>query len=96
LITRGYEAAEKRRDELLKYRVSDDEWQAWIAGREHRRKTTLPPPAFVTTTGVMPADAAIVQRALDRHLDVPLDIPALEHDLATLSGLDRYQSIDWQ
>jgi NTE family protein len=96
LITRGYEAAEKRRDELLKYRASDDEWKSWVAARERRRKTTLPPPAFVTTSGVAPADAAIVERALQRHLNVPLDIPSLERDLATLSGLDRYQAIDWQ
>src|SRR5262249_32696339 len=64
--------------------------------RERRRKTTLPPPAFVTTQGVAPTDAALVQRALDRHLNAPLDIPSLERDLAPLSGLDRYQAINWQ
>ena len=41
-------------------------------------------------------DAAIVRRALAAHLNVPLDIPRLERDLSALSGLDRYQSIDWQ
>jgi NTE family protein len=96
LITRGYEAAEKRREELLKYRVSDEEWKFWIDARARRRKTTIPPPAFVTTSGVEPADAALVARALERHLNAPLDIPSLERDLATLSGLDRYQAIDWQ
>jgi NTE family protein len=96
LITRGYQAAEKRRDELLKYRVSDEDWKAWLAARERRRKTTIPQPAFVTTAGIESADAATVRHALEPHLNVPLDVPKLEHDLSALSGLDRYQAIDWQ
>ena len=33
---------------------------------------------------------------LSRHVGVPLDIPALEEDLAALSGLDRYDTITWR
>jgi NTE family protein len=96
LIARGYQSAEGRRDDLLKYRVSDDDWQRWIASRDGRRRTTIPEPAFLTTVGVEPADAAIVKRTLAHHLNRPLDVPALEFDLSALSGLDRYQSVDWQ
>jgi NTE family protein len=96
LIQRGYQAAEQRRDELLKYRVSDAEWQAWTAERARRRKTAIPQPTFLRLSGVETADAAIVRRAIETHLDAPIDFPVLEEDLASLTGLDRYQSVTWQ
>jgi len=96
LIARGYAAAEGRRDELLKYRVGDDEWRAWLTARETRRLTQLPPPAFLTTAGVQPHDAAAVRRVVEPHLNESLDIPALERDLTSLSGLDRYEAIGWR
>jgi len=96
LIARGYQAAESHRAELIKYRVSDEEWQRWLASRQARRRTALPDPSFLTTDGVAPSDASIVKRSLEPHLNQPLDIPTLERDLSALSGLDRYQSVDWQ
>ena len=33
---------------------------------------------------------------LARHVGVPLDVAALQHDLAELSGLDRYETITWR
>ena len=96
LIGRGYEAAERKREELLKYRASDDAWQAWVAQREARRRTVVPQPAFLATAGIGPADARVVRRTLERHVGVPLDLTALQLDLSALSGLDRYQSVSWQ
>lgn len=96
LIARGYQAAESRRDELLKYRASDEEWQAWLAQRQSRRKTEIPPAAFLKTEGFTSVDAAFVERTLSPHLNEALNIPRLEYDLASMSGLDRYQSVTWQ
>jgi NTE family protein len=96
LITRGYEAAERRRDELLKYRVSDADWQAWTAERARRRRTAIPQPAFLQLAGIATKDAAIVRRAIEPHLNAPIDFPVLEQELASLTGLDRYQSVTWQ
>jgi NTE family protein len=96
LIDRGYQAAEKKRAELLKYRASDADWQAWVAGRDGRRRKEVPVPSSLQLDGVEAADTAIVERALSRHLNVPIDIPLLERDLTALTGLDRYQSITWQ
>jgi NTE family protein len=96
LIARGYQAAERKRSELLRHRASDAEWRAWLSTRESRRRRIIPQPAFLTTVGFVEADAAVVRRALAPHLDQPLDIPALERDILELSGLDRYQAIDWQ
>jgi NTE family protein len=96
LMTRGYEAAERHSADLLRYRLSDAEWQAWLAARQQRRRTQVPQPTFLTIDGVHGSDEAIVRRTLAAHMNVPLNVPALERDLSSLSGLDRYQSIDWQ
>ncbi len=96
LMERGYQAAEQHRDDLLKYRLDDADWQAWVTTRQQRRRTVVPQPTFLSTTGVKPADASFVQRSLAHHMNQPLDIPVLERDLSALSGLDRYQSVDWQ
>jgi NTE family protein len=96
LIARGYQAAERNGDALLKYQLSSADWQAWTAARAGRRRTTLPEPAFLKLAGVEPGDALTVQRTLAYHLHRAVDIPALERDLATLTGLDRYQSVTWQ
>lgn len=95
LIDRGYKAAEAHRDELLKFRVSDADWQAWLSTREQRRRSNVPSPAFLAVSGVEKADAAAVEKLLTRHLNSPLNIPVLEQDLTSLTGLDRYQTITW-
>jgi NTE family protein len=96
LIERGYQAAEKHRDDLMKLRASEDEWQAWVASRQQRRRTGIPEPAFLKTEGVVQGDARTVERTFARHLKAPVDIAALEKDLSSLSGLDRYQSVTWK
>ena len=96
LMDRGYEAAEKHRDVLMKYAVGDPEWQAWLAGREQRRKRDIPVPRSIDTAGIAPSDVALVRRTLARHVDQPFDVGAVEQDLAMLSGLDRYQGVAWE
>jgi NTE family protein len=96
LIARGHQAAENHRDELLKCRLSDADWTVWAANRAGRRRTAVPQPSFVTTEGFASSDAAFVQHELAKHLDRPFDIRLLETDLTALSGLDRYQSVDWR
>ena len=96
LIARGYQAAEARRAELLKYRVDEAAWQAWTSARASRRRTEIPVPKLLKLEGVQPGDAEIVTRALATHLNAPVNIPLLENDLTRLSGLDRYQAINWQ
>jgi NTE family protein len=96
LMERGYQAAEKHRDQLLPLAVSDAEWQAWLQARQSRRKTAIPQPHSISTAGLAASDVAIVRRMLARHVDKPLDIAALERDLSSLAGLDRYQGVAWQ
>ena len=96
LMNRGYEAAERHREALLKYAVSDAEWQAWLAKRNERRQSEIPVPRSIDTAGIAPSDVTLVRRTLARHVDQPFDVSAVERDLSMLSGLDRYQGVAWE
>jgi NTE family protein len=95
LMERGYEAAERHREALLKYAVSDAEWQAWLEQRNERRRRDIPVPRSIDTAGIAPSDVTFVRRTLARHVDQAFDVSAVEQDLAMLSGLDRYQGVAW-
>jgi NTE family protein len=96
LIEEGYTAAEAMRDQLLPLAVSEADYAAWKQGRESRRRTSLPQPTFMTTEGFAADDARRLDVLLARHVGVPLDVAALQYDLAELSGLDRYETITWR
>ena len=96
LIEEGYKAAEAMQDTLLRYAVSEAEWQQWLAHRAAARKVSWPQPTFVTLEGVGAVDERRMNELLAKHIGTPFDVSLLERDLEELSGLDRYQSIDWR
>ena len=96
LMDRGYQAAERHREELLRFAASDAEWHAWLDARQQRRRRTDAVPHSISTAGIAHSDAGLVRRALAAHLNRELNLPALEEDLSALSGLDRYQGVGWQ
>jgi len=96
LIQRGYEAAEKHRDQLLPHALNEADWDVWVKAREQRRRTPLPVPQYLSTAGIAPSDALGVRRLLAPYVDQPLDLLKIEKDLSALSGLDRYQSVTWE
>jgi NTE family protein len=96
LIARGREAAERHRNQLMPYALNEEDWKAFVAVRESRRRRTLPDPGFLSTSGIAPADATLVRKALAHHVGSPIKIDELQTDLGELSGLDRYQGITWQ
>ena len=96
LIDEGYRAAEAMRDQLLPLAVSDAAFETWRRGRQARRLKELPPPAFIDLEGFGASDAKRLEVLLARHVGVPLGIDALEHDLAVVAGLDRYETVTWR
>ena len=96
LIEEGYRAAEAMRDRLLPFAVTEGEFQAWQRARQARRRTTLPVPAFVDVEGFSASDAKYLNALVGRHVNVPLDVAAVEADIAIISGLDRYETITWR
>ena len=96
LVEEGYQAAEAMRDQLLPYAVDEGEYAKWLAQRQARRRTTIPTPAFLTFDGVAGGDAERMRALLRSEIGKPLDIKALETALTQLSGLDRYEAVDWR
>ena len=95
LAIEGYRAAEAMRDQLLPLAVSDGEWASYQQQRQDRRKTDWPVPQFVTLSGAVASDVARFQQLLAAHVARPVDVDALETDLETLTGLDRYETVGW-
>jgi NTE family protein len=96
LIDAGYQAAEAMRDQLLPLAVSEADFDAWRLDRQKRRRTELPAPAFLELVGFATGDARGLRVLLARHLGAPVDVGALERDIATVTGLDRYQTVTWR
>ena len=96
IIEEGYKAAEAIKDQLLPYAVSEAEFQAWLDQRRSRRKTSLPEPTYLQFEGIAKVDEQRVASLLNTHVGRPLDISELETDLTELTGLDRYETVQWR
>jgi NTE family protein len=96
LIEEGYRAAEAMRDQLLPLAVSQADFEMWRAARQAKRRTELPVPAFIQLDGFGTNDATRLEVLLARHVGAPVNISAVERDIATIGGLDRYQSVTWR
>jgi NTE family protein len=95
LIAEGYKAADAMRDQLLPLALSEADFKAWQDSRKARRRTELPAPAFIELDGFAPRDTQRLEAVLSRHVGVPADVSAIEHDIAIVSGLDRYETVTW-
>ncbi len=96
LIEEGYRAAEAMRERLLPLAVSEADFESWRRARQARRRTALPAPAFVELDGFVSGDAKRLTALLARHVGAPLDVDAVEQDIALVTGLDRYQTVVWR
>jgi NTE family protein len=96
LIDEGYRAAEAMRDQLLPFAVSEAKFDEWRRDRQARRLTELPSPAFIEVDGFVASDTTRLNGLLARHVGVPLDMNALEADIAVVAGLDRYETVTWR
>ena len=96
LIDEGYRAAEAMRDRLLPFAVSEAEFEGWRRSRQARRLKDLPTPTFIDTEGFASRDTKRLDALLARHAGVPLDMNALEADMAIVAGLDRYETVTWR
>lgn len=96
LIARGYQAAVARADELSRYQVSEAEYDAWRAERARRRRATPSEIAFVRVEGVPGRDAERIRRRFVADLvNRPLDLDAIEAQILTLVGTERYEIISY-
>ena len=91
----GYNAAEAAKAQLLPLAVDAATWESWRQARAARRRTTLPPVAFVDVEGAAKTDTEVMQHLLKKHVGHDLDPASLELSLAELGGMGRYQTLEW-
>jgi NTE family protein len=92
---RGYRAAEAKASELVKYAVSQEDYDAHEAARQARRRTMPIVPSAVRVTGISLDDGARIARQLSVRAGQPLDVGRLEKDLLLLSGTDRFELLTY-
>ena len=96
LMDEGYRAAERMRAQLLPLAVSDADFERWRRERLARRRSLMPSPAFIELDGFADRDQQRLKALLAHHVGAPVDVAAIEKDLAVIAGLDRYQTVTWR
>ena len=92
---RGYRAAEAQAAALMKYSVSQAEYEAHEAARLARRQATPIVPAAVVVDGVSLRDQAEILRRLAVVPNQPLDLDRLEQRILLLGGTGRYELVTY-
>jgi len=92
----GYRATEALSDKLLPLAIDDKAWAAYQAERQARRRSQLPTLQFLNIVGAVSSDQDRMEEVLKPFVGKPLDVAALEKQLETFGGLDRYEAVGWQ
>lgn len=93
---RGYQAAEQMAGELLKYAVSEDEYRAYAAARQSRRRTTMPTLLSIEVRGVPEGEQQHIRRGLSGNLGKPIDAKRMARDILRVAGTDRYERLSYR
>lgn len=92
LAKRGYEAAEANKDALLKYAISDEQWQAYMANRHAHERG---PVNNVLRVEVKASDSGVkhfVQKNFAPLVDQPINTDKVEKLLAEVRADGRYDA----
>ncbi len=95
LIARGYQSAEKKSRMLLTYALPPSEWEQWLTRRHARRRPSEFTASFVTAKDLSPRLQANFERRLKPILGPPIDRSRLDDELTRLTGLGRYDAVDY-
>jgi NTE family protein len=92
LAQRGYDAAEKHKAQLLKYAISDEQWQAYIAQRTARRRGPAGKLLRVRIKAPNDSVTRAVQRKFTPLIDKPVDTAEIEVLLAQIRSGGQYDA----
>jgi NTE family protein len=90
LIEVGYSGAEHRRSDLIRYRVSDEAWNAYLTTRTARVRKPPGTLQIVKVEGGTPAAAAAARRDLADLQGKPIDAKAISKSLWRVEGNGGY------
>lgn len=89
---RGYQAAEAKKEALLPLALNDEDWSAYRAALEARKKPGRGPVTFVEVNGVSDGAGEQISHNLVRHIGTDPKADDIEADLNHIIGLGRYAS----
>jgi NTE family protein len=95
IIPKGYEVAESHKAELMKYALSDAEWNAYVQQRDSRRRTHIPIPQFVEVNGVTGSSKSEVDHAFHPTIGKPINTTQIDSTIAKLEGTGLYSSVSY-
>ena len=92
----GIQGAEKKARMLSTLSVDDRTWAAYIAQRNLRKLTVVPPVQFVEVRGASPKMGEALEKSLNGYIGKPLDTEKIQSDLDRLIGLGRFSSLSYE
>lgn len=95
LAERGYNAAEAKRAELIRYALPQAEWEAFQARRAARRRPAASTfvPAFIAFAPI--EETRAVRSLVRQKANEPLNVVELESDLNRATGFGSYESLSY-
>jgi NTE family protein len=95
IIPKGYEAAQAREVLLDRLRLSDKDWNRYMAGRESRKVAIVSKANFVEVQGVGTNLSLDIEKRFGGYVGQPIDTKGLERDIGELQGEGRFDSITY-
>lgn len=95
IIPQGYKVAQEHAAELEKYALNNAEWNAYVAARDARRRTTVPVPQFIDIYGLSGMQLSEVSGEFKKYVGKPVDPDALDATISELLGTGTYSSISY-
>jgi NTE family protein len=95
IIQRGLAAAAAKANILTPYSLDDAAWKAHLAARRERVQSALPVPRSVQVRGADERTNQALARFLQPLIGVPIDPPVLEERLNRLTGIGKFDSVDY-
>ncbi|WP_213804471.1 patatin-like phospholipase family protein [Granulicella sp. dw_53] len=92
LAKRGYDVAERHKEELLKYAISDSQWQTYLAQRASRRRGPAGNLLRVRIKAPNDSITRAVQRKFADFVDKPVNTGAIESVLGEIRSDGRYDA----
>jgi NTE family protein len=96
IIRRGYEGAASNAAALHVYAVSDEEWRAYIAQREARKRTPELSAQILQVTGVDEAEEEHLQKRLQNIIGQPLNLNQLDARLTRITGEGQFDTLGYE
>jgi NTE family protein len=95
IIKQGYDAAAAKAAILATLAVDDATWQAYLANRQARRRTT-PVPQFVEVAGTSPQLQKSIEKEMSDVDGKPVDPAEMQKKILYLQGLGRFNNLSYQ